>query len=88
MLEAKLKALVERFKNLVSFDQILVLPAPPGTKASSSTLDYYMLGASGKVVNSAVMTRAQSMSQATPTITTEPIKTLWARDNSPADQFG
>ena len=48
------------FKNLASSSQILESPAPPGTKASLSTLDYYMFGALGEVVSLAVVTTSST----------------------------
>ena len=60
-LEAKLHALEKRFKNFASSGQILESPAPHGAKASSSTPDYYMFGASREVVSSAAVTRARSV---------------------------
>ena len=61
-LEAKVGALEERFKNLASSGQISDVPSSSGAQASSSTPDYYMFGASGEVVSSAAVTRAQSLS--------------------------
>ena len=61
-MEAKIGALEERFKSVASSGQILDSPSTSGTKASSSTPDYYMFGASGQVVSSAVVTRAQTVS--------------------------
>ena len=78
----------ERFKNLESSSQILESPAPPGAKASSSILDYYMFWAMRKVVSLAVVTHAQSVSQTTSSTTKEPVETLWARNNGSADQIG
>ena len=57
-LEVKIVALKERFKNLASFGQILDSPSSFENLASSSTLDYYMFGALGKVGSSAVETCA------------------------------
>ena len=57
--------LEERFKNLASSGQILGLPSSSKAKASSSTLYYYMFGASGEVVNFAEVTHAQAVSRAT-----------------------
>ena len=53
MLEAKIA-----FKSLVSSGQILDTPSSPGAQANSSTLDYYIFGASGEVVSSAAVRRA------------------------------
>jgi hypothetical protein len=61
-LETKVGALEERFKNLASSGQILDVPSSSGAQASSSAPDYYMFGASGEVVSSAAVTRAQSVS--------------------------
>ena len=87
-MEAKIGALEERFKSLASSGQILDSPSTSGTKDSSSTPDYYMFGASGQVVSSAAVTRAQTVSRATPSTTGEPVHNLRARDNGPADQIG
>lgn len=62
MLEAKLGALEERFKNLTSSDHILESLAPFRAKATSFIHDYYMFEASREVVNLADVTRAQSVS--------------------------
>ena len=87
MLEAKIEALEERFKSLASSGQILDSPSSSTVKASSSTSDYYMFGASGEVVSSAAVTCAQSVSRAPPSTTGESINNLRARDNGPADQI-
>ena len=87
-MEAKLGALEEKFKTLASSGQILDSLAPSGAKASSSTPDYYMLGALGEVVSSAAVTRAQTVSRATPPTTGESVESLRARTNGPADQIG
>ena len=84
-METNFGALEERFKNLASSGQMLELPAPPRTKASLSTFNYYMFGASGEVVSLVVVTRTQSVSQATPLTTRELVVILRARDNDPAD---
>ena len=86
-LEAKLGALEERLENLASSDQIFESLVPPEAKASSSTPDYYMFGASGNVVSLAAMTRTQFMLQAPPMTTGEPVETSWARNNGLADQI-
>jgi hypothetical protein len=87
-MEAKIGALEERFKSLALSGQILDSPSTSGTKASSSTPDYYMFGASGQVVSSAAVTRAQTVSRATPSTTGESMDNLRARNNGPADQIG
>jgi hypothetical protein len=61
-LETKVGAFEERFKNLASSGQILDVPSSFGTQVSSSAPDYYIFGASRKVVSSAAVTRAQSVS--------------------------
>jgi hypothetical protein len=88
VLEAAIDALEDRFKNLTSSGQILDLLSSSEAKASISTLDYYMFGASGEVVSSAAVTRVQSVSRATPSIIKEFVESLRARDNGPTDQFG
>ena len=60
-LEAKIGALKERFKILASSGQILNSPSSSKAQASFSTPDYYMFGASGEVVSSAAVTRAQTV---------------------------
>ena len=87
-LEAKVGALEERFKSLASSSQILDSPSSFGTQPSSSTPDYYMFGALGEMMSSASVTRAQGVSQATPSTTGESVANLRARDNAPADQIG
>ena len=87
-LEAKVGALEEKFKSLASSGQIFDLPSSSGPQATSSTPDYYMFGASEKVVSSAAVTHVQAMSQATPSTTEESVASLRARDNTPADQIG
>ena len=61
VLEAKVGALEERFKSLASSGQILDSPSSCGAQSSSSTSDYYMFRASGEVVSSAAVTRAQAV---------------------------
>ena len=79
-MEANIGALEERFKTLAS-------PSTSGTKASSSTQEYYMFGASWQVVSSASVTCAQTVLLATPTTTREFVDNLQAHDNGPADQI-
>lgn len=86
--EAKVGALEERFKNLAASGQISNVPSSSGTQASSSTSDYYMFGASGEIVSSAAVTRAQSVSRAMPPTTGEVVESLRARSSGPADQIG
>ena len=81
-MEAKIEALEEKFKSLASSGQILDLPSSSVAQANSSILDYYMFGASGEVVSSAVV------SQATLLTTRESVASLRARDNAPTDQIG
>ena len=47
-----------------------------------------MFVASGEVVSSTAVARAQAVSQATPLTTGESVASLRARDNAPADQIG
>jgi hypothetical protein len=75
-LEAKVGALEERFKNLAASGQISNVPSFSGAQASSSTPDYYMFGASGEIVSSAAVTRAQYVSRATPPTTGEVVERL------------
>ena len=88
MLEAKIGALEKRFKNLALSDQILDSPSSSGAQASSSTLDYYVFKASGEVVSSAAVTRAQIVSRARPSTTGESVDNLRAWDNGPVDHIG
>ena len=75
-IEAKIGALKEKFKSLVSSDQILDSPSTSGTKASSSTPYYYMSGASEQVVSSAAVRRVQTVSRATPPTTRKSMDNL------------
>ena len=84
-LEAKIGALEERFKSLVSSGQILDSPSSSGAQASSSTSDYYMFEASGEVVSFAAVTCAKAVSRATPATTGELVASLRAQDNARAD---
>ena len=87
-LEAKIGALEERFKSLASSSQNLDSLSFSRAQASFSTSDYYMFGASGEVVSSAATTRAQALSQATPSTTCQSVASLRAQDNAPMDQIG
>ena len=87
-MEAKIEALEEKFKSLVSSCQILDSPSSTEARASSSTPDYYMFGTSGEVVSSVSATRAQAVSQATPSTIGKLVANLQTRDNAPADQIG
>ena len=87
-LKAGIGALEERFKSLASSGQILDSPSSSSTKASSSTTYYYMFGASGEVVSSATVTRAQSVSRATSSTTRESMDSLRAQGHGFADQIG
>ena len=71
-LEAKIGTLEERFKSLVN----------------SSTPYYYMFRASGEVMSSAAVIRAQTVLRATASTTGESVDNLRARDNGPVDQIG
>ena len=85
-LEANIGILKERFKILTSSGQILDLPAPSRAKAGSSAPDSYMFGASCEVIGLTAVTRAQSVSRATPSTTEEFVESLRARGNGPMDQ--
>ena len=85
ILEVKIEALEERFKSLALSDQIFDSPSSFGAQASSSTPDYYMFGASRKVVCSATVIRTQTVLRSTPLTTEETVDSLRARDNGPAD---
>jgi hypothetical protein len=69
MLEVKVGALKERFKNLASFGQILDVPSSSEAQFSFSAPDYYMFETSGEMVSSVAVTRAQSVSRTTPSTT-------------------
>ena len=86
-MEAKIGALEERVKSLASSGQILDSPSTSGTKASSSTPNYYMFGSSGQMVSSAAVTRAHIVSLVMPLTTVESMDILRARDNGPADHI-
>lgn len=88
VLEVKIGTLGERIENLASSSQILDPQVPSRVYASSFTLDYYMLGTSREVVSSATVTRAQSVSRATPPTTEGSIDNLRAQGNGPTDQIG
>ena len=87
-METKIEAFEERFKSLASSGQTLDSSSSSAPQASSSTLDYYMFGASGEVVSSATVTQAQTVSRATPSTIGESVDKLRARDNGPIDQIG
>ena len=84
-LEAKIRTLEKMFKSLVSSGQILDSLYSSRAQAISSTPDYYMFGASEKVVNSAAVIGAQIMLRATLLTTIKSMDSLQARDNGPAD---
>ena len=78
MLKAKIGELEEKLKSLASSGQILDSPSSFEAKASSSTPDYYVFGASGEVVISVVVTPAQFVSRATPSTIGESVDSVRA----------
>ena len=73
---------------MASSSQILDSPSSSEHKATSSTPDYYMFEASGDLVSSTAVTRAQSVSRAMPLTIGESVDNLQARNIGPTDQIG
>ena len=86
-LEAKIGSLEEKFKIFASSGQILDSLSSSRDKASCLTPGYYMFGASREVVNSAAVTRVQSVAQITSSTIGDSMESLRVWKSGLVDQM-